>query len=103
MYDWALRAQFQLQQIATGKALLNPQLKRNALVYVDPQNTSVIEYNSADQTFSFYHAIDEIMNLGMYISGEHCFGGDMGYRIDKFCIKTVDSKYVPPRVRPSTC
>ena len=46
MYDWALRAQVQIQQIAAGKAVLNPVLKKTALVFVDPQNTSVVEYNA---------------------------------------------------------
>lgn len=46
MYDWALRAQVQIQRIAAGKAVLNPVLKKTALVFVDPQNTSVVEYNA---------------------------------------------------------
>lgn len=41
-YDWALRAQVQLQRIAAGKALLNPELNTKVLMYVDPQNTSII-------------------------------------------------------------
>lgn len=81
--------------------MLNPNAKKNALVYVDPQNTSVVKYNANNETFSFYYAHGKRLNLMTYESGDSCGGSEL--LVDYFCVSYEGLDYIQERFHPRSC